>query len=225
MAGLFAKAAKAKSAEAPAKVKKSTTWVAGDPTGNAVAGAVHELVTLSAQAKAIEAKMGVHKTIVKKYAEDKFLEHFADVGVSPETPMVVQNSDGEKVTFVVQDRSSQYNVKPEQVTALTQLLGEDAANALLYEETTFSFSRDILALPGVMAVVEKALEGAVKELTGGKKPVLSSDDAERLLDVETKTAFKPGTVDRISLICGKDTGKMKQFLEAMGSSCCRYVKP
>jgi len=221
MAGLFAKAQAKTETKATTK-KKSTTWLVGDHGTDKVANSVHALIELSGQAKAVEAKMSVHKTIVKDFAEKSYVRDYATVGVSPETPMVVQNQDGEKVTFVVQDRSSQYNVKNDQQEALIALLGEDAAAELLYTETSFGFSREILALPGVMEVIEKALENAIKKLIDNN--VITPEQAEELLDVKSKTAFKPGTLDRLSIICGKDTTRIEQFLEIMGSSATRYVK-
>lgn len=170
--------------------------------------------------------MGVFKTAVKGFAEKNYVKDYAATGVSPETPMQVATADGEKVTFVVQDRSSQYGVKEDQKEALVELLGQDAAADLLFEETTFGFNRDVLAIPGVMEIVEKALENAIKKLTDDKdgKPVLSEEAAGALLDVKVKTAFRPGTLDRLSLICGKDVTRIEQFLEIMGSSATRYVK-
>jgi hypothetical protein len=226
MAGLFAKAA-GKKADAPkTAAKKSTVWQVGDPANDPVARSVHELNLLNREAKAIEAKQGVHKNVVKDFANDKYVRDYAVLGVSPETPMVVQNADGEKATFVVQDRSSQYQVKDDQVEALNSLLGEDRTQELLYTETSFGFNRDILAVPGVQEAIEAALEKAIGKLTDDSKgrPVLTAEQAELLLDVKQKTAFKPGTLDRLTVVCGKDTTKIEQFLDIMGSSATRYVK-
>ena len=221
--GLFAKAKASKKSEEPKKAK-GIAWLAGDPQGDAVAKSVKELVRLEADAKAIEAKMGVHKTVVKKFAETQYVSVYAETGSAPETPMVVQNSDGEKVTYVVQDRSSQYAVKTEQQEALAQLLGPDAVEDLLYDEVSFGFNREIMAVPGVQEAVEKALESAIKKLTSGAKPVLTETQAEALIEANQKTAFKPGTLGRLAMIVGRDTGRIKQFLEIMGSSATRYIK-
>lgn len=223
MAGLFAKAASKRVADAPKKAK-GVAWLVGDPAGDAVAKSVKELVRLDAEAKAIDAKMGIHKIAVKKYAEAQYVQGYAETGVSPDTPMYVQTADGEKVTYVVQDRSGQYGVKDEQVDALKELLGPDAADELLFNETRFGFSRLIMSIPGVSEAVEAALEGVVEQLTSGEKPVLSAEQAEELLEVEQKTAFRPGTLDRLAVIVGRDTNKIKQFLDVMGSSATRYVK-
>jgi hypothetical protein len=220
MAGLFNKA-KATAAAAPkATKKKETMWLV--PAGSKEAVAVKELVDLTRQAKAVEAKMGVYKGTLKDFGETNYVGDYVKAGVSPETPMTIQTPDGDKVTFVVQDRSAQYGVKDDQKQALIDLLGEDAAGEMLFEETSFGFNRDILALPGVMEVVEKALEGAIKKLVDTN--TLTEEQTGELLDVKVKTAFKPGTLDRLVLIAGKDTTKVGQLLEIMGSSATRYVK-
>lgn len=222
--GLFAKAAGATKVE-KTKPRKSTTWVVGSsPEELAVGAAVHQLKELTAQAKAIDAKMELHKTVVKKHAERNFIKDYAELGVPPETPMEVQNADGEKCTYVVQDRSGQIALKADQVELLSEMLGEDAAKSLIFEETSFSLNRTVLAVPGVMPVIEKALESAIAELTKGKKPVLSEEVAGELISASTKTALKPGVLDRVAEICGRDTTRMKQFLDAVGSICTRYVR-
>lgn len=221
--GLFNKAAEKSASKAKsAKPKKSTTWVVGDPEGDAVGKAVHELVELTAQAKAIDAKKKLHATIVMKHAKQNHVADFCELGVAPDTPMLIQNTDGEKVTFVVQDRGGQYNVKPEQQDALAQLLGQDAAEALLYTETTLGFDRTILGLPGVSEAVEKALERVVTKLV--KEGTVTEDQADELITAKQKTSFVPGTLDRAATIVGRDTTKLAAFLDAMGSSCTRYVK-
>lgn len=219
--GMFNKAA-TKSTAVASKPKKSTTWVVGNVEGDAVGKAVHELVRLTAEEKAIEAKKSLFATIVMKHAKANHVADFCALGVAPDTPMTIQNQDGEKVTFVVQDRGGQYDVKPEQQEALGQLLGEDAAAELLYTETTLGFNRVILGIPGVSDAVEKALEATVKKLVKDGK--LTGDQADELITAKQKTSFKPGTLDRAAMIVGRDTTKLAAFLDAMGSSCTRYIK-
>ncbi len=223
MAGLFAKAKAGAAVAAPKATKKATVWLVGDKPETAKLGvAVKELVQLAQQAKAVEAKTGVFKAALKDHGEHEYVDDYVRVGVEPETPMVIQNTDGDKVTFVVQDRSSQYGVKPDQKAALAELLGEDRAAEMLYEETTFGFNRDVMALPGVQEIVEKALESAVRKLVSEK--VLTEEQVELLLDVKTKEALKPGTLGRLVLLCGRDTVKVGQLLEILGSSATRYIK-
>jgi hypothetical protein len=220
--GMFSKATeKAKVVvESTTANKKNTTWTAGDPEGDQVGKAVHKLVELSTQVKALEGQMAMHETVVKDFALRQFVGHIAEVGVLPETPNYVQNSMGEKVTFVTADRSTMYKVKPEQKEALTALLGEESVAELTYTEVAFKFNRDVMAKPGVAEAVEKALEAVYKKLvTAGK---LTEEDV--LVDADVKEAFKPGTLGRVGIICGKDTTKIRGFLDAMNSSFTKYIK-
>ncbi len=220
MAGLFNKAKAAAAVAAPKSAKKSTVWLV--PADSKEGVAVKELTKLTREAKTIEAKMGVFKGTLKTYGEDKYVGDYVRDGVSPETPTVIQTPDGDKVTFVIQDRGGQYGVKEDQKEALADLLGADVAKDMLYEETSFGFNRDVLAMPGVMEIVEKALESATKKLVN--EGVLTEEQVEGLLDVSVKTAFKPGTLDRLVMLAGKDTNKVSQLLGIMGSSATRYVK-
>lgn len=217
---LFAKAAEKSTKTAKKAKSKGRVWQAGDPAGDEIGKAVHELVVLSAEEKAIKAKKSLFAVQVANYAQNNLIEDYADTGVFPETPMQVMNNDGEKVTYVVQDRSSQYKVKPEQKEALVQLLGEDAVPDLLYTEVSLQLNREVMAKPGVSEAIEKALVAAIKRLT--KSGVLDEDD--ELIEADVKETFKPGTLSRLGIICGRDTGKMMTFLKAMGSCCVRSIK-
>jgi len=221
--GLFAKAVdKSKKNVASTSKKRATTWKAGDPEGDEVAKAVHELVEISSKMKALKAKMGMHETVLKKFALRNFEEHIAETGVCPESPMYLVNSDGEQVSWIVQDRSGQYKVKEDQKDALNQLLGEEAVEDLLYEETTFKFNREVMAMPGVSEEVEKSLLSAIKRMI--KNGSLDEETAGELVDASVKESFKPGTLDRVGIICGSDTTKIRSFLEAMGSAFTRFIK-
>jgi hypothetical protein len=218
---IFAKATAKKKEDGP-KQKKQTVWAVGDGESAKISTSIHELVMLKAQEKAIKAKMGIHAKFVLNHAKSKFCESIANTGVLPDTPMKIQNQDGESVTFVVQERH-QYPVKDESVDALTQLLGEDGVRDLIYDETTFSFNRDVLALDGVMPILSKHLERAVKELV--KSETLSDDVAESLLDVEVKRSFRPGIIQRLGMIAGRNAVKIRQICESLGSTCVQYILP
>lgn len=218
--GLFAKTiARKKSNNSAAKAASYTMWVVAD--GDPASASLDDLIQLTAKAKVVGAQIDVRKDEVKDYAERRYVEDYVSSGVPPATPMIVQNSSGSKIVFVVQDRSGQYDVKEDQQIMLAELLGQ-GANDLLYTETTFGFNRDILAMPGVQDVIEGALERALKKLVS--EDILSIDNAGALLCVDVKTAFKPGTLDRLCQICSNSATTMLQFLRIMGSSATRYVK-
>lgn len=221
--GLFAKAAAKATKETTKVKKKATTWNVGDPEQDEVSKSVKELVRLSGEAKALTAKMSLHKQTVHKFANRQFVTQFADNGVLPETPMKVVNADGDSVTFVVQDRSGQYSIKDEQVDVMVQLLGEDATNDIVYEENTIRFDRLVMSIEGVAEAVEKALESAVRKLI--KDGVLTEENADELIVVDSKRSLRPGTLERAAMVTGKDVIRLGAFLDAAGSQFCRYVKP
>lgn len=219
---LFSKAA-AKSAAKPSKQKKSTTWVVGSSEDDKqVSDAIHQLVLLKADEEIINAKKGIHMSVVMNAAKDMHVSAFCERGVPPETPMIMQNCNGEQVNFVVQDRGGQYKVKEESLDAMRQILGDDAVDELVYTETTIGFNRDIMAIPGVSEAIEKALETTVAKLI--KSRIITEEQADELITADQKTSFKPGVLKRAAEICGRSTVRLSQFLDAMGSACTRYIK-
>jgi hypothetical protein len=222
MMGLFTQATQNAKSKKTIKRTKTTVWAVGDPEGDAVGKSVHMLKELAAQEKAIKAKKALHSTVVLKHAKESHVADFCALGVQPESPMKVRNSDGEEVSFVVQDRGGQYEVKPENIEVLEQLLGEEAAQDLLYTEITLGFNRDILAIEGVSEAVEAALGRAIAKLV--KTEVLTGEQADELITAKMKTSFKPGTLARAASIVGNSTTKLTQLFDAMGSAVTRYVK-
>lgn len=219
---LFATAAAKKASATPVvkSKKKATAWLVGSSAAQQVSQALSLLVELNNQKKALEAKMDLPKRVVSQYAQEKFVDSVAELGVLPETPMQVMNEDGCKATYVVQDRSGGYKVKPEQVEMLGALLGEDAAADLVCTETSFAFKREATTNPEMMAVIEKHLDKAVKELV----KLGLAEDVLDVLEPETHVTFRPGILDRLGMICGRDSGKLKGVLQALGSAAVRYVK-
>ena len=220
---LFTKAKEANSAKQSSSVKKpkkSTTWIVGDGESQSkVSKAVGELRKLNAEKKAVDAKMEVFKTVCKTYAREQFFSTYADNGVYPETPMKVQNSEGESVTYVVQDRSTQYPAKPEQVEMLQRILGEDGASEMVGTETTFAFQRSAMMNPELMPILERHLEAAIAEASESGL----IEGFEDVLEVTERTAFKPGTLQRLAMICGSDSVKMRQVMDAMSSAAPNYI--
>jgi len=214
---------KAASSESQSNKKKATVWqVVNAAEAAALDTAIHEIVLLQADSKAIAAKQSIFKSQVKKHAEERYLHDYAELGVAPDSPMQLVNGDGEKVTYVVQERCSQSKVKSDQAEQLASLLGEDGAKAILFENTVFKFNDVLLARDGVMAVVGAALDAAFKTLV--KEEVVTKEESDALLEVDEFVAFKPGTTSRLADICGRDTQKMKGLLDIMGSASVRYIK-
>jgi len=217
---IFAKA-KAKTAAAPAKTKKSTVWQLNEA---ALREAVTELVRSEADRKALETRQAHLKTVLLRAADELFAADYVRMEKSPDAPMLLVNPEtGDSVNFVFQDRSGQYGLSAEQENDLKELLGEDRLNDLVYEESRFAFNRVIMGIPGVMDCLAKHLEACRGELL--ERGVLSEDQADELLDVTTKRTLRPGTLDSVTSHVGRDVTRFKKFLQFIGSCAVRYIKP
>lgn len=209
--------------EPKASKKKATTWTVGtDPQQAQLEEAIHQLVTLKGEEKRIEAKMSPYKSLLKRYCEENFVRDFATSGYFPETPMQLVNQAGEKVTYVVQDRTETTAIKEDQVELVRDLLGEDGAARVLCNRTTFNLNPILMGDERVAAVVDKHLTAAVEELVGTE--VLKPETADELVEARRFQGFKPGLVERLTEFCGRNTALLQGVLEAMGSACIRYVK-
>jgi hypothetical protein len=221
---VFAKA-KAKAVANPTPKKKATTWTVSGAPGTpeaALAAAVKELGDLEAKAKAIETAQGRLKAMLLKYAEEQFVKDYVRAEKVPDSPMLIANAEGESVNFVFQDRSGQYGVTEEAEKDLVKLLGEDNVNEILYDETRFAFNRVIMGIPGVMDTLGKHLEACQAELK--EKKILSAEQVEELLEVKNKRTVRPGVLDRLTQVCGRDTTRVRDFISYIGSCAVRYIK-
>ena len=217
---IFSKA-KAKAAAAPVKTKKSTQWALGE---GVLREAVDELVASEAERKALETRQALLKAALLKKADELFVSDFVRAEKTPDSPMLLVNPDsGQSVNFVFQDRSGQYGLSEQQEADLVELLGKDKVDDLVYEESRFAFSRTILGVPGVMDALSKHLEACRGELLSAG--VLTEDQADELLDVSTKRTLRPGVLENAVGHVGKDTTRLKAFLQFIGSCAVRYIKP
>jgi hypothetical protein len=71
--------------------------------------------------------------------------------------------------------------------------------------------------------VEKALERTIAKLVADE--VLMPEQAERLIAADMKRSFRSDIPQRLVQICGTDTVRMAAVVDALGSTCVRYVKP
>ncbi len=216
MAGLFSKAVdQAPNAEPR---KKETRWVlsADHPLNQAVADVHrHHL-----EEKTAKGKLDVVKSALKQLGDERLLQHVADAGELPPTPIVIQNADGQTVSYVMKKMPAE--VKADQLELLGALIGEEQAACLLRQKAQFKLNQEILAIAGVKSVVERYLENAIRKLV--KDQVLTLDQANKLVEAEKHLVFELNTLDAMPKICGNDPGKLRGFIAAMGPSLTRYVQ-
>jgi hypothetical protein len=218
-AGLFAKAVK--KTEGPKVKNKGSNWTVGSNDGD-IANSIKELSLIAGEMKTLDVRKKLHSKVVLNHANKNFIRDFATNGVLPETPMRLSNQDGDQVTYVVQDRSSQYELSEAQLDALAEILGEDSAQDVVYREQVYGFNREVMAVPGVQEAIENALTAAIDQLISDG--VLTDELADQLVDGKERLALKPGTVSMAAKIVGNDQTRLAAFFEAIGSCATRYVK-
>lgn len=203
--------------------KKSTIWEVPD---GEISDAIEGLTKLTLESKALEGRMNILKTKIKEAAEELFANEYAETGLVPEAPIVMQTKEGVKLNYIVQDRSSQYDVKEDQINELKSM--KFPVDEMIYEENTFKFDREIMAIPGVTEALDKAVTTAINKLVSTE--VLSSEEAEALVVVDKKVAFKSGVLNRIGQYIAKVRSKEERaelitsFLDTAGSNFTRYVR-
>jgi hypothetical protein len=187
--------------------------------------AVTEVLEASAEEKAAKNKGSLAKGRLSKYTQARLVELTAKFGVLPPTPMSVVNHNGESCTYVMQDKSQQNAIGPEQIELFKSVLGEDGANRVVHTKTIYSFDVDTMeqkAANGEMTVAEIVAETVSAALAADAR--LSDDQKASLIQSSEKTYLKPNTLQRVAELCGADAARIEQFLDAAGSACVRYIK-
>lgn len=218
--GLLSKAkneALKKKSETP---QKGTLILAASSDQTEVNNAIRDVKRMMVELDSLNGKIDLKKSVIKKFADRQYIDNFVRHGVTPATPVMVQNEEGDSVTFVVQDRSASTEVKDNVFEDLVGLLGEDAANGLVYQEHLFSFDREIMSRPGVVELVEKGLESIVAELT--EKGLIKDD--ESLVFATSRRSYTPKILDRTLDIVGRDVSRVSRFFQIVGSAITRYIK-
>lgn len=193
---------------------------------------LNESITQAIEAKAaMDAAKGRLTTAMgnlKPHAEEAWCAKYAELGVQPETPVVVQNHKGEQATFVVQDKCAQNAVDDDQIELLNVLLGEDVAAGLIEKREVYSFDSDTMKQKaGGRAKKDETVQDVVFELVSKAilgSPKLSEEQKGTLINQESKTHLRRNTLVRLAELCGADVGKIAAFLQAADTAFVRYLK-
>jgi len=119
---------------------------------------------------------------IKEVGRDKFLEMYKDEGFRPKNFNIVDG--GEKILYVTSDtyQGSRYGLSPEKISLLEQY------DDILESETTYTINAKVLNKPGVAEAISKMIMSS---------KVLTDEDKAELIQAETKTVVRKGTIDRL----------------------------
>lgn len=119
---------------------------------------------------------------IKEVGRDKFLEMYKDEGFRPKNFNIVDG--GEKILYVTSDtyQGSRYGLSPEKISLLEQY------DDILESETTYTINAKVLNKPGVAEAISKMIMSS---------KILTDEDKAELIQAETKTVVRKGTIDRL----------------------------
>lgn len=197
--------------------KKGTIWSVED---SSAAESLGPFIDATHKIKNLKTKKEEPERLLKDFGTDMLIEHVAETGELPPTPVYITNEEGESVTWVAQDRSASQAISPEQKEELMELLGEEEGKELLRTRVSFQFNSDVLARRGATSVVDKYLAMMTRELR--EKEIVKPD--EDLVRANICETFKPGTLKRLADICGRSTARIRRMIEIMGSGMTASLK-
>lgn len=132
--------------------------------------------------KNAEAEKEILDGQIKEVGRDKFLEIYKDEGYRPKNFNLVDG--GEKILYVTADtyQGSRYGLSPEKISLLEQY------DDILESQTTYTINPKILNKPGVAEAISRMIMSS---------KILTDEDKAELIQAETKTVVKKGTIDRL----------------------------
>lgn len=132
--------------------------------------------------KNAEAEKEILDGQIKEVGRDKFLEIYKDEGYRPKNFNLVDG--GEKILYVTADtyQGSRFGLSPEKISILEQY------DDILESQTTYTINPKILNKPGVAEAISRMIMSS---------KILTDEDKAELIQAETKTIVKKGTIDRL----------------------------
>lgn len=137
---------------------------------------------LKALIKNAEAEQEILDGQIKEVGRDKFLEIYKDEGYRPKNFNLVDGT--EKILYVTADiyQGSRSGLSPEKIAILEQY------DDILESQTTYTINPKILNKPGVAEAISRMIMSS---------KILTDEDKAELIQAETKTIVKKGTIDRL----------------------------
>lgn len=184
------------------------------------------------EAKAFLDRAAIDEAEIKSHCDSVWADRLSR-GIRSAPVKLVNLADKEALTYVVQDRTESSPLKPEQIEKLEAIVGEQELAGNLVERYVYSFDPEILALkvrrnPSVRRVVSveslisEAIAGVVSELLEAGS--ITTDQATRLVRVETRVTLAPGFIARLPGYCDRSAEVIRNAVHAAGSAIVRFLK-
>ncbi len=210
--------------------------------------AVTDTIAASAAEKSAKGRGNTAKGVLNPWILRQYAQTWANLGVQPPTPVSLVNHKGDKLTYVVADKSQQYGLQDDQVELLAALLGETSTSRLVETVDKYHFDPDIMRQVAGDQPVQPAPDAsdeekaAYDEQLASREKVedvvfelvqetvlgtdrLSDEQKEELIGSDTVTRLRRGMLSRLAEFTGGDTQRIADTIDALGSSCSHYLKP
>lgn len=196
--------------------------------------AVSEIIQADEDCDKAKNRGNLARGTMNSYAFDAYVSKLAQQGVIPEGPVQFVNYRGEKVTYVVSNKTCSQGLSEEQIEEIRNVLGE-TADSVLVTRTSYSFNGSVMEeiagefpkgdlatlanLPRVADIIREIVSEAIVNETR-----LTDEQKAGLICATTKTTLQPGVYDSMVAYVGPDVSRLKDFFVALGSSVPRYFK-
>lgn len=191
-----------------------------------VATAIADFLDLSRQSKEIEKRASIAKDKIREFADTRWVSLYASSGMLPPAPFRLVTADGKAVNYVVQDKTSGYQLKPEVDEELRALFGEKKAAELIRTDLAVEFDEEVMRERTASGVLVHYVVGAelAKFRSHLESTGLSADQARRLVQLRHVRVLNPGLLGRLPALAGKATHSVAEVLSILSSSVVRFIR-
>lgn len=195
---------------APASARGGTILRIPDVAGDDAHKAVRGFRAAKLQQSAAEAQAKEANERLKPIVLDLFADAWLAAGERPETPVVVTNNKGDKLGYVITDKSDGAALKESLYEQVAEVL--PGIEQLVEEEEVYALNAEVLAEEGVREKISQALSG-----------VLSPEQLERLLVRSVVYRTRESLVPHLVDLAGGDKGKLTEGLNLLSGVIVRYL--
>lgn len=193
-----------------AAAKAATILRIPDVAGDDAHKAVRAFRAAKLQQSAAEAQAKEANERLKPIVLDLFVDAWLAAGERPATPIQVTNNKGDKVPYVVQDKSSGAALKDALYEQVAEVL--PGIEQLVDEEEVYQLNAELLAEDGVREKISQALAA-----------VLTPEQLERLLVRSVVYRCRESLVPHLVDLAGGDKAKLTEALNLLSGVVVRYL--
>lgn len=193
-----------------APAKAATILRIPDVAGDDIHKAVRAYRAARLQESAAEAQAKEANERLKPVVLDLLVDHWLTAGEKPECPIQVTNNKGDKLGYVIQDKSAGAPLKEALYEQVAEIL--PGIEQLVEEEQVYQLNADVLEEPGVREKISAALAA-----------VLTEDQLQRLLVSNVVYRCRESLVPHLVELADSDKSRLTEALNLLSGVIVRYL--